>query len=329
MQPDQAANTTKLPRAVLRRSAAIDARYAPKPPETDIPPAADAAPAPAPATDPATVVEPPASAPTVDPREHDPAYWKQRFTVTSGILAHKRDEYETGMRNLNRQLTEAQEKLRLSQAKTPAPAVKVDLAKFFTDEQIEKYGAEQCETMAAAATAAAHETAQGLIEAAVQPFKEDREQRIEQEATRRKQEFDDKLSEQVPNWRTLDVDPRWREWLSEDDEHGVQRQSILDIHIGNRNAVQVGRMFRNWEKTVAPPAIPAPPAPPLPKPTITPNGSGAAAEAAPPVNANAVAKGAPSGADVKDYFKRSALGKVKAEERIEFEARLALRHPPR
>ena len=327
MQPDQESNTTKLPRAVLRRSAAINARYAPKPPESEIPPAADAAPAPEPAADPAPVVEPPATPPAVDPRENDPTYWKQRFTVTSGILAHERNEYTTAVGNLNRRLTEAQEKLRLSQAQTPAP--KVDIAKFFTDEQIEKYGAEQCETMAAAAMAAAHETAQGLVDAAVKPLKEDREQRIEQEATRKRREFDDKLSEQVPNWRTLDVDPRWREWLSEDDEHGVQRQSILDIHIGNGNAVQVGRMFKAWEKTVAPPATPVPPAPPLPKPTITPNGSGASAGDAPPVNSNAAAKGAPSGAEVKDYYKRSALGKVKAEERIEFEARLALRHPPR
>ena len=38
---------------------------------------------------------------------------------------------------------------------------------------------------------------------------------------------------------------------------------------------------------------------------------------------------APTGDEVKDFYKRSALGKVKDSERVEFEARLKLRTPRR
>jgi hypothetical protein len=77
---------TRLPRAVQRMSAHLKDKYAgklheqsetenPQAEGSQLPEAATAE------TQPLTQATPPA-----DPRENDPAYWKQRFHVTNGIL---------------------------------------------------------------------------------------------------------------------------------------------------------------------------------------------------------------------------------------------------
>jgi hypothetical protein len=320
MQPTQASNETKLPRAVLRRSQAIAERYAPKA-EPDAPnPAADAAPATPPAAPPpATPAEPQAAAPAVDPRDTDPSYWRQRFSVTEGILRRERADRATEAETLHQRIAKLEDEARSFQAQTPT---KIDITQFYTPEQIEKYGEEQCEVMAATAMRAARMSAQESITAAVQPLKDHQTRTRDREAASAQQQFQDKLTELYPNWPVADKDPSWLAWLAEDDENGAQRQSILTIHITNGNASGAARMFKAWEKTKTP--VAAPPTPP-----VTPSGSGAAPGSDTP-QAPAAPDGKaftpPTGAEVKDYYKRSALGKVKDLERVAFEARLALRN---
>lgn len=328
MQPTQAPNTLKLPRAVLRRSAAIEARYAPKTTdEPETPPAGDeAAPAAttAPATPPATPVDTQTPAPAGDPRDSDPNYWKQRFQVTEGILRRERADRQTQTEGLHQQVTELQGQIRVLQAQS-SPTQKIDVSKYFTPEQIALYGEEQCETMAATAERAATVKAEELINAAVQPLKDAQARTATNNAAAEQQAFTDKLSELVPDWQAWDVDQGWRDWLAEDDENGVQRQSLLDIHIRNRNAVACGRMFMAWNATRT--RAPAPP--PQRTPPVAPSGSGAApgdTQAAAPA-APEGAQGRPSSAEIKDFYKRASLGKVKDAERTAFEARLALPRP--
>jgi hypothetical protein len=324
MQSQTNPNDTKLPRAILKRSAAINARYA-KTDESEIPAAGAAAPATEPASNPATPAEPAAPAVVVDPRENDPAYWKQRFSVTSGLLARERDDNSTALRGLRQRVSELQGQLEVAQASRPAgEPVAVDVKKFFTDAQIEQYGPEQCETMARAAMTAAHETAKTLVDAAVRPFKEEQQTREEDDKARVMREFKDKLFELVPDWQEIDKDQRWLDWLADDDENGVSRQGVLTEHIERQNAARAAKMFLAWKKSVAPaPAAPAAPA----QPPITPSGTGAGGGEG-PANAAAVpGAGRPTATEIKDFYKRAALGKVKPEERVAFEARLGSRNP--
>ena len=99
-QASGASNETQLPRAVLRRSAAINDRLqarnarqpdlatpeVPKAPEAAV--AADATPPgnPAPAPTPAT----PSNTPPADPRENDPVYWRHRYKTLEGVLRVER-----------------------------------------------------------------------------------------------------------------------------------------------------------------------------------------------------------------------------------------------
>jgi hypothetical protein len=309
MTASTAPNETRLPRQVVRQSEAIRARYTPPAEPETAPAGAPAAPAATPAAPPATTSVTPAT-PAPDPRESDPNYWKQRFSVTQGILAKERTDRQAERNELIRKNTE----LQTASPKSTAPDAAIDLSKFYTPEQITQYGEEQCRVMAKTAMDAARATAQDLIDAAVRPLKEQRERDVTDAAASAKQKFVDKLAELHPSYPEDDVDPRWLTWLA-DEENGVQRQQLLDIHMQNGSAANVAKMFKAWKATTV-----------TATPLVAPSGSGAAptGDAPPPADTGLTA---PSDAEVKDYYKRSAIGKVKEPERVAFEARLKLRNP--
>lgn len=316
MQASQAKDSSvTLPRAILRRSAAIEARIAERnKPESEDPPADPNAPQAPTAT--ANPVEPPAppAEPATDPRESDPAYWRQRFKVTEGVLRAERTQRQADAAETNRQMSELQEQIRALQAKTPTAEADIDVTQFFTGDQIEQFGEDQCKAMARAATKSAQTEVQKAIEAAVKPLKDQQTHREAQTVEERKQAFTDKLAELVPNYADIDVDPAWIEWLQgEDTASGLERQMILSNHVAAQNALKVAKMFRDYEASKT-----------RPVPPVVGKGSGAGPSGDPPPQP---ARGvtAPSAAEVKDFYKRSALGKVKDAERIEFEARLKLR----
>ena len=316
MSASPALKETRVPRQVSERLNASLKRYASAEPDAQNP-AEGAAPAPAPAAPSATPANTQAE-PPVDPRHADPKYWQQRFDVTSGLLAREREQ-RVGERNaLNSQIADLQTEVqRLTQlVEKAAPAAEIDLKQFFTDAQIETYGDEQCRVMAQTALKAAQTEAQKAIDAAVRPLKQQRETDATTDSEKRKQAFVDKLTELVPDWQVTDKDQRWLDWLEEEDEHGAVRQDILNVHMASGNAAGAAKMFKTFAKTIA-----------VPTPPVAPSGSGAGAGEGTPPAAQSLT--APSDAEVKDFFKRSALGKVKDAERVEFEARMKLRAPRR
>jgi len=301
---------TRVPRQVAERAARAAERYKPAEPDAAIP-AAVADPALPPAASVATPAEPPA-----DPRHADPAYWKARFDVTSGLLTKERMDRRGERDGLNLQVASLQEKLRQTRAAKAAPAT-IDLAKFFTPQQIETYGEEQCLVMAQTATTAAIASAQELITAEVRPLKEQNERREAEAKADAQARFEDALTAAWPNWRVEDPDQKWRDWLQEEDENGAVRQQILDIHIRDGNVPKIMRIRKLYEKMMQP-ALRAPPVAP------SGNGAGLPLDADPPRREDVEALTYPSKADIKDFYTRSTLGKVKDDERTKFEARLKL-----
>ncbi len=327
MPATQASTETRVPHQVALRAANAAARYAPT--ETDPPnPAAAAAPASPPAAPAATTADTPLATSPADPRHSDPNYWKQRFEYNQHVLTRERAERQAKETEQNRRITELQDQTRTLQA--AAPAAEIDLTKFFTPAQIETYGEEQCRVMAQTAEKAATAKAQELVDAAVRPLREERTQAAANEAERTKNAFVDKLTELVPDWQITDKDPRWCDehtgWLVEEDENGVRRQELLNIHIANRNAAACAKMFKRFAKTIE-----------VATPPVSPSGTGAnpGGDAEPPTPGAVASATAPSKAEVKDFFKRSATiqrgkpGYVTDQERATFEARLKLAHPDR
>lgn len=321
-QAPAASNETRLPRAVLRRSRAIEARLAAQREPGDPAPAAQLEPPVTP--DPKKVAPPvdpktPAAA-AQDPRENDPLYWKHRFSVVSGVLRSERQEREEQVDGLHQQIAKLQGDLAEANAKTltSPSSSKTDPGRYFTPEQIEQIGEEQATAVAAAADKAAQEAARQAVEqmnALVKPLQDRQAQDAQRNERSRKQEFTDQLAELVPDYTEIDTSEGWQAWLAEfSEELGEVRQDTLNRHVGRLNAPSVARMFNAYKATLK-----------TPEPPITPHGEGANTGGDPPPQPSAGALRPPTDAEVKDFYKRAATGKVLAQERVEFEARRKLR----
>ncbi len=326
-QASQPSNETRLPRAVVRRVAAVTAPRTPNPADPE--PTAASAPSDAPNAPAAAV--PDANAPKepgtpTDPRHNDPTYWKHRFEAVAGRLRAREDEHKAAIgaiRQENDQLRA--EILRLQQA-APAstPQATVDLSEFFTPEQIKNLGEEDATAMAQAAVNAAMKVARETVTAEIKPLLTRQQEDSEAEAARKVREFEDAIEDAVPNYKVLDKDEGWLAWLDEEDEAtGLVRQEILTSHCARLDAPKVVKMFQAYLKQAAAAA------PQVPEPPVTPTGSGASGGDAPPAP-RASGNGYPTQAEIKDFYKRSATKKpgdpgfVTEKERAEFEGRLKL-----
>lgn len=313
-------SSVRLPRAVRAQVERINALAESIAPETPAPiaePAAPAAPAaeaaPSASTPPAAPVAAPTAPPAspADPRATDPSYWEQRFRVTQGMLEKERrernadrDRFDEQLSELRQQLSEAQR----TQAPSSAPAI--DVTQFFTPEQIEQYGEEQCRTIAAVAVKASAEQARTAVEAELKPIREQHKAQNERTQKDRVNTFWDKLADEVPDYEEVNATDGWKLWLAEEDPAtGMQRQELLSMHQQGLRADRIALMFKAYKATQATPPV---------------SPSGRAGPPAAPQAPNAPAGGYPSPAEIRDYYKRAAIGKVSDRERSEFEARLQL-----
>lgn len=308
MQASQAKNETRLPRAVLRRSEAIQARIDARESKTMT---VDEAP---PADGPSTETTPPVESkpqPVVDPRESDPAYWKQRFKVTAGVLDAERNDRKAQVVEFNQRLTELQEQVLQLQSATPATPT--DLGKYFTPERVEELGEDVCREQVAAIEKAVKEQMSALIDKEIKPLKDARKAEAENELLSSKRQFYDRLAELVPDYAEVDTaETGFHDWLMQKTDDGIERQEVLTRHVQNKDVVNVARMFEKFKKTKEPV-----------QPPVTPIGSGANTQS---VQTQPVARlTAPTNAEVKEFYKKAAVGKVSQQERVDFEARMKLR----
>ena len=308
MQPSQATNETRLPRAVLRRSAEIARKYGPQEPEAQ--------------TDTQIVETAPVVAETppteqTDPRESDPAYWKQRFKVTEGVLKAERERAQAQVASHRQQVSELQEQIRTLQASPSAPTDEIDITAYFTPEQIEAYSEEQCMVVATAAHKAAKAQAQKAIDAAVAPLRQRQVQEDEDAATRARHTFIHDLTAALPDWQEIDASDAWKTWLAQiDDATGFQRQEILTRHNTANNVAGVVKVFKGFLKDTKRE---------LPQPPVSPHGTGASAASTGAITQPAPAFN-PTPAQIKDYFTRSARNKVSTQEREQMDAWLKARN---
>jgi hypothetical protein len=291
---------TKLPRALVRKNAELMERHGGlvnQKPEPDPAPAAQAA---------STTAEPPAP-PSADPRENDPAYWKQRFTVTSGILRSEREDRKAQTLALNQRISELETELQ--SARSAAPSSDGDLGEFFTPEQIEEMG----EPAAWATYRAIKKQVQTQVTEALKPITAKAKATEEDEQKGRATAFRDKLAELVPDYTEIDESEEWGEWLAEETDDGITRQVVLNKHCTALNAQRVAKMFQDFKKTQE-----------RPTPPVQPHGKAATPPGAPPKDTHLTP---PTSAEIKEFYKRAKLSKVSPQEVATFEKRMALRNP--
>lgn len=310
MQASQAKNETRLPRAVLRQSAALQARFVEETLEPKTDPTAEVVPpVDVPSPQAVTPVES-KSTPDADPRENDPAYWKQRFNVTAGVLRAERDDRKVQVAELNRWLTELREQVEVLQATKPTEPV--DLGKYFTPEQVEELGEETCRAHVAMIETTIKDQISAAVTKEIKPLQDQRRIQEENALQDRKTQFLDKLGELCPNYVEIDVEGSgFHDWLAERNDDGIVRQKVLDTHVMAFNAEQVARVFKAFMKTKE-----------SPTPPVAPHGRAASGTSAP----QGPVLRPPTDAEIRDFYKRAGFKTgVTDRERAEFDARMKLR----
>lgn len=304
-----AANETKLPRALIRKNAELKLKYGGPVSETE-PETLEAVEA-LPAETVVTTAEPtptPEAAPPADQREADPEYWKHRFSVTNGILRKEREDRKAQVAELTQRMNELM--VELQATRDSAPSGPVDLGEYFTPEQIEEIGEPAALAMATTIKQQIRNEVTKAIKTQVEPLRTAKETEVADRQRDRTQAFTDRLAELVPHYAEIDESDEWKAWLMEENADGIERQEVLNKHIAVLNADRVAGMFKTY---LASKARPAPP--------ITPNGTGATPTA---VIAKQTPMSRPTPAEIKDFYKRAKLNKVTAQERARFDERMAL-----
>lgn len=311
MQANQAQNETRLPRAVLRRSAAIQARIDAQnqaaTPET-VPPTADPeTPTEAPpAADTPPVEATPAPVEPPKPVEDD-VDWKQLAKSVQGRLTTLAEQRRQEMDGYKQAIAELQGQIQALKDSQQPPSL--NLSAYFTPEQIEQFGEDQCEAMLAGAEKRMRE----LLQDGLRPVLEGRRQDAEEALEARKREFINALLQLVPDYAEIDNDPAFTDgWLEGIDEaSGIKRGNILDHHVKRFDATHVAKIFQGFKASRH-----------RPTPPMAPSGTAAGGSPEPQPTHRLTA---PTNVELKEYFKRAALGKVSEQERANFEARMALR----
>lgn len=305
---------TRLPRQVRARAARAAELLNPTPTPADQPPQPTEAPAPSAVVEPQAPTPTPAPVAAGDPRETDFRYWKQRFQVTEGMWKRDKAKWDAERQQLLASEEALQARVRELELKG-STTDDVDLAEFFSAEEIEQLGEDQARIHARAIRAQAKRIATELVEKEVAPLRKRSQDDAQREADQARLEFFAALDSLAPNWREVNKDQRWIDWLSQDDPtSGLWRQDLVDQYQARGDAARLAGLIKQWEREAG--AVSTPGTPPVLPASSAGHGS-TPAPAGPPVT-----QGPPSNAEIRDFYKRKAIGRIKPDEVAAFEARL-------
>ncbi len=219
------------------------------------PPAAPTETPPAPVSDstatPQPVVPNP-DAPTPTPKDEEK--WEQRYRTLKGMYDADVPRLHTQVKDLTTQnadlaaqLTELRKKVdQLSAAPTPAADTLV------TDEDVKNFGADLIEVQRKVAREVTQEF-QVELDALRAENKSLREQLTTTSGEVATSTFDQKLHRLVPDFDTVNADPRWIKWLEEIDElTRAPRKSFAQAAFNNGDADAVAHFVSLFKKTLAP-----------------------------------------------------------------------------
>jgi len=249
----------KIPEAIKRRAAAVDAYYAangqtsslpPQPSQAvEAPPAQAAEPIPSPAAFSEPPVEQAAEPPAVpvelpnplnlDLKQLDPndASWQKRFLDMQGRYSAS----QKTIGELQEQMTQLGDEL--LQSRRPPPQQRSQTApqpqQYLTDRDVQNYGTDLIDFTQRAAIQAVQPRLQYL-----QGENEDLRQQLQREARVR---LDMLVEAALPNYREIDNNPRWHAWLRLPDPFsGRIRQEILNDAIAAASAPRVLSFFKGF-----------------------------------------------------------------------------------
>jgi hypothetical protein len=286
-----------------------------EPPPAEIPPAA-VTPPPAVPTPSAFTIEQLLNAPDPE-RDASRDYWHSRCQMVEGFRREDNRKNQLRFKALEADIAKLTEKNTELVRSHPAAQPAIDLKKHFTEEEIESIGEERATAILRASLQAADAVIQARVDAAIKPLLDKQTQVVEDTEQDRHRKFVEALTDGFPTWQVTDKDPRWLTWLAGVDEtSGLQRQKLIDIHKSEYNAGGIVKMLQAFVVSLAPATVPT--TPPETPPSLNGTGGDNPPNPAPGSDGKLLTQ-----AEIKDGYKRKAIGKMSKEEAELFDARVA------
>lgn len=199
--------------------------------------------------------EPPAPAPApVTPPPPSDDQWKQRFLTLKGKYDAEVPRLHQELKELRTQVSE----LASRKVETPQEPVKPK-TKRVTEKDTETFGADLMDVIRRQAEEIAAEAVSGMadklskLEAENEQLKQNLTGVTTSQAQTSQEVYFAKLASAVPDWETINVDPKFLEWLGEIDEiSGELRQTHLTNAFNALNVDRTAKLFNAFKKTIAP-----------------------------------------------------------------------------
>ncbi|MCZ4284549.1 hypothetical protein O4H29_06840 [Marinobacter salarius] len=242
--------------------------------------------------------------PTDEPKRSE-AYWEHRFNVINGKYAAEVPALREEVRTLTKKLEDADRQITELQSASDQPTNPDGL----TDEQMAKFKEEFGEDFVSFVQRMVSSSASKPDNSAeVDELKRKVETFEQKEQERTSASFWTALGELVPDWKTVNDDKKFHDFLSQyDPQTGQQRQQSLSTAQQALDADGVAAVFNAFKKQQPKPETQRIPDdqvdPPTSRSTTTPE-----------------AGKIWTGAEIKDFYTKKAAGKYSAEEGKRLEA---------
>lgn len=287
-------------------------------------------------TNPQPVAEtPPDPGPTEQPpspAEVQPAPtaddWEQKYKSLRG-------KYDAQVPQLSKQVSELTSQLTVLTAKleglsaTPEPAKEAPKP-LVTDKDVEAYGSDLIDLVKRQAMEVAADMNKelqiklGALEKENQQLRDQLGGVSEQQGAERQRGYLADLTRLVPDWKVINEDPRFIEWLQVVDPlGGVPRQGYLETAYQNADAERTAVIFNAWKQSLAPTQQPPANTPSPLERQVSPNTS----RANTPANAADAGTRVWSAAEIRQFYtdvrQRKYAGREAEQARIESEINAA------
>ena len=242
-----------LPKAIQQQVDAADAFVAQingQPPNGDPEPNPNPEPASNPPAEPQakTISQEPQPQPAV-PEET----WQAKFFTLKGKYDAEVPRLHAQVKELN---TQVQQLIADAAARTQAPAPTPEPAKsLITEQDKEAFGTDLIDLIdrATEAKVAGFRDRESKLQAEIAELKGKLGRVDETVGTSSKELFIDRLSKQVPDWESINIDPGFLSWLAEvDPVYGIPKQSALNSAYEALDATRTAAIFKQYKAIVAP-----------------------------------------------------------------------------
>lgn len=186
--------------------------------------------------------------PTTVSKEKTVEYWEHRTKTLQGMLDSANRKHVLESEAIKRQLESKVEDLEKKIREVPPPTVKYDLRNYFSEADIEKYGADLPSLMLQMATKISEEvserTVRRTVEDEVAPLKKRAASSEEDILKQRQAAFWNILKSSVPDWQEVNADPAFHQWLGEQEPLvGATRQELLSQAEQTLDGSRVSQIF--------------------------------------------------------------------------------------